>query len=114
MIKNLQLNENESSTSIRAEKPFNSVKLIAAEQTTGSSIQDVEPFIELTLLGPNCKFSFHANRIPGSTQFNCFDLLTTVKDTIESQMISFDELLIKCNKDFYEGNFKILVKVEYE
>ncbi|MBM3454530.1 MAG: hypothetical protein FJX80_05210 [Bacteroidetes bacterium] len=113
MIKNLQLNENESSTSIRAEKPFNSVKLIAAEQTTGTSIQDVEPFIELTLLGPNCKFSFHANRIPGSTQFNCFDLLTTVKDTTDSQIVSFDELLIKCNKDFYEGNFKILVKVDY-
>jgi len=114
MIKNLQLNENESSTSIRAEKPFNSVKLIAAEQTTGSSIQDVVPFIELTLLGPNCKFSFHANRIPGSTQFNCFDLLTTVKDTIESQMVSFNELLINCNKNFYQGNFKILIKVEYE
>jgi len=114
MIKDLQLDENEYSTAIKAEKPFTSVKLIAAEQTTGNSIQDVEPFIELTLLGPNCKFSFHANRIPGSTQFNCFDLLTTVKDTIESQIVSFDELLINCNKDFYEGNFKILVKVEYE
>jgi len=114
MIKDLQLDENEYSTTIKSEKPFNSVKLITAELTTGSSFQDVESFIELTLRGPNCKFSFHANRIPGSTQFNCFDLLTTVKDTIESQMVSFDELLIKCNKDFYEGNFKILVKVEYE
>ena len=114
MINQLQLFENECSTSIRAEKSFKSVRLIAAEQTTGSSIQDVVPFIELTLLGPNCKFSFHANRIPGSTQFNCFDLLTTVKDTIESQMVSFNELLIKCNKNFYQGNFKILIKVEYE
>ena len=114
MIENLQLNENESSTSIRAEKPFNSVKLIAAEQTSGTSIQDVEPLIELTLLGPACKFSFYSNRIPGSTQFNCFDLLNTVKDTTDSRMVSFNELLIKCNKGFYQGNFKILIKVEYE
>jgi len=114
MIENLQLNENEYGTAIKAEKPFTSVKLIAAELATGSSIQDVEPFIELTLLGPRCKFSFHANRIQGSTHFNCFDLLTTVKDTIASQMLSFNELLIKCNKNFYQGNFKILVKVEYE
>ncbi|MBM3455578.1 MAG: hypothetical protein FJX80_10570 [Bacteroidetes bacterium] len=114
MINQLRLYESECSTFIRAEKFFKSVKLIAAEQTTGTSIQDVVPFIELTLLGPRCKFSFHANRIPGSTHFNCFDLLTTVKDTIASQMVSFNELLIKCNKNFYQGNFKILVKVEYE
>jgi hypothetical protein len=112
MIKNLQLNENEYSTSIRAGKPFNSVKLIAAEQTTGSSIQDVEPFIELTLLGPNCKFSFHANRIPGSTQFNCFDLLTIANETIAGPSVSFNELFISCNKNFYQNSFDILIEVE--
>jgi len=114
MIKNLQLNENESSTSIKSEKPFNSVKLIAAELTTGSSIQDVDPFIELTLLGPNCKFSFHANRIPGSTQFNCFDLLTTAKETIESPLVLFNELMINCNKNFYNGRFEIQMQVDYK
>ncbi|MBM3455938.1 MAG: hypothetical protein FJX80_12455 [Bacteroidetes bacterium] len=114
MIKNLQLNENEYSTAIKVEKPFKSVKLIAAEQNTGSSIEDVVPFIELTLLGPNCKFSFHANRIPGSTQFNCFDLLTTAKETNESPLLSFNELLIICNKDFYRDKFKIQLKIEHQ
>lgn len=114
MIANSQLNENNHSTAIRAKKPFKSVKLVAADQTIGSTMLDVEPFIELTLLGPNCKFSFHANRIPGSTQFNCFDLLTTAKETIESPLVLFNELMINCNKNFYHGRFEIQLQVDYD
>jgi len=114
MIANSQLNENNHSTAIRAEKPFKSVKLVAADQTIGSTMLDVEPFIELTLLGPNCKFSFHANRIPNSTKFNCFNLLTTAKKTINSPLASFNELLISCNRNFYKGRFEIQLQVEYD
>ncbi len=113
MITQLQLNENEYSTAIKTKTPFQSVKLIFAEERAGQSIEGAVPFLELTLLGPSAKFSFHANRLPSSNQFNCFDLLTTAKETIENPLVSFNELLISCNKGFYEDPFEIQLKIEH-
>lgn len=114
MTTQLLLNENEYSKTIKTEKSFESVKLITAEERAGLAIHGIVPFIELTLLGPSAKFSFHANRLPSSNQFNCFDLLTIAKETIENPSVSFNEILISCNKGFYEDQFEIQVMIEYE
>jgi hypothetical protein len=114
MITQLQLNENERSTLIKTKLPFQSLKLISAEERVGQALQEAAPFLELTLLGPSAKFSFHANRLLNSNQFNCFDLLTIAKETIENPLISFNELLISCNRSFYQDQFEIQVKIAYD
>ena len=113
MITQLQLNENEQSTAIKTKLPFQSLKLISAEERIGQALQGEAPYLELTLQGPSAKFTFHANRLPSSNQFNCFDLLTIAKETIENPLVSFNELLISCNKGFYEDQFEIQLKLEH-
>ena len=113
MTTQLLLNENEYSKTIKTEKSFESVKLVFAEERVGRVIQGALPFIELKLIGSSGKFSFHANRLPNSNQFNCFDLLTIAKETFESRLLSFNELLICCNKGFYQDQFEIQINIEY-
>lgn len=114
MTKHIQINEKEYSTVIKVEKPFQSVKLITAKKVIGEAIQNSVPYVELILLGPKTKFSFHANRIPNSTNFNCFDLLTTAKETIKEPEVAFTELQISCNTNFYQREFEIHLQVDYD
>ena len=114
MTAQLQLNERECSTLLKVEKPFQSVKLLSAMEMRGQAIPDSSPFVELTLLGNNVKFSFHSNRIPRSTNFNCFDLLTIAKETMANPLAAFTELQISCSKNFYQTQFEIQLQVEYD
>lgn len=113
MTAQLQLNERECSTLLKVKKPFQSVKLLSAMEMRGQAIPDSSPFVELTLLGNNVKFSFHSNRIPRSTNFNCFDLLTIAKETMGNPQAAFTELQINCNRNFYHGEFEIHLQVDY-
>jgi hypothetical protein len=114
MIVKIQLTENEHVAIIKTGIPFQSLKLISAEERIGQALQGEAPFLELTLLGPSAKFTFHANRLPSSNQFNCFDLLTIAKETIENPLVSFNEILISCNRSFYQDQFEIQVKIAYD
>ncbi len=113
MTKHIQINEKEYCTVVQVKKPFQSVKLTTAKEVLGEAFENSVPHVELTLLGPKMKFCFHSNRISNSTNFNCFDLLTTAKETIKESEVAFTELQISCNKNLYQGKFEIHLRVDY-
>ena len=112
MTAQLQLNERECSTLLKVEKPFQSVKLLSAMEMRGQAIPDSSPFVELTLLGNNVKFSFHSNRIPRSTNFNCFDLLEAAKQAMGQHEQIFDRVEIQAFDKHYEAEYLIEGQIE--
>lgn len=95
------------SVTIRSKKTFQQLVLVRAELTAGEATVGSIPYIEFTLLGEGVTFTAHANRIPGTDRFNCFDLMEAVKQAAVSENYTFDRIVLQAHEAHYSGTYRI-------
>ena len=72
------------------------------------------PAIELILSNATIKFTAFSNSVPGSTKYNCFDILAATYKTIKNPDVTFTDLQICCNTNIDQSEFEIQLQIEYD
>lgn len=98
--------------SLRAKDTFKHLELTNALIIQGQTNPESIPYIEFTLLGDGIKFTACANLIPGSNEFNSFDLLEAAKQALAQDVQVFERVEIRVFDEHYKNDYRIEGEIE--
>jgi hypothetical protein len=112
MIKKLTLSKNHFSILIKQENSFQKINFISACQLEGETI--INPLIMVSVNEGADVFSLTLNLNPLTKEFNCVDVLETIKKMNVLPEFNGNILDISINQNYYKDQFCIELELEIE
>jgi hypothetical protein len=97
-----------------ARSNFTIVKAVDARLINGIYAPGSTPFLEMRITNGYKVLTCHMNLIPGSNNFNCYDILQTASGLEPLKNTLFNKLLIEVSPKIFSGEFLIELEMEVE
>lgn len=113
MNTSLELFKSYSKETINSIDNFKSVNFISCKLSCGEVIETKHSCVELKLKGIHHEFNAYLNLIPGTNDFNCYELINAAKQTGCLNDAEFTSLEIMINEDDFSNDFRINIDLSY-